>query len=466
MVSFKPTGGRSVSLTTKENRIAFYVDGNDIPTVNFDVGPSWAGLIPVSSNANETRELYFWFFPALKDVAKDDFIIWLNGGPGCSSLEGFLEENGPISFQYGQFQATPNPYSWTNVSNMLWVDQPVGTGFSQGTPDATSEADVADHFIGFLEQFFSLFSELKGKRLWITGESYAGVYIPYIADAIYSQPSLKDSAGINLQGIGIFDAATTYSVIQEQIPTVPFVHKWNNVLNLNQSFIASIEVSCNSANYSEKYATYPPKGPLPDGGINVTAECDIYDSVVDAATTINPCAYHIFDGCPIPYDALGFPEGENLTLGPVFFDNPELQDAIHAPRINWTECSPGVFINDTDNSDYPSPGGAGVLTRVIDNNTRTLIGHGLLDMLLLSEGTRIMIQNLTFGGMQGFQTPITNILNVEGLGEMGFWHEERKLMYVEYALSGHMVAQYQPIPALKTIVSRSQRLWPGRIVHC
>lgn len=44
-----------------------------------------------------------------------------------------------------------------------------------------------------------------------------------------------------------------------------------------------------------------------------------------------------------------------------------------------------------------------------------------------------MIQNLTFGGMQGFQTPITNTLNVEGVGEMGLWHEERKLMYVEYA---------------------------------
>ncbi|KDQ17594.1 hypothetical protein BOTBODRAFT_53170 [Botryobasidium botryosum FD-172 SS1] len=131
---------------------AFYVNGKNIPTVPFDVGDSWAGLLPVGPSANETRKLYFWYFPTAKDVGKDDFIIWLNGGPGCSSLEGFLQENGPISFQYGQYHASQNPYSWTNVSNMLWVDQPVGTGFSQGTPDAKNEVDVANHFIGFLEQ--------------------------------------------------------------------------------------------------------------------------------------------------------------------------------------------------------------------------------------------------------------------------------------------------------------------------
>lgn len=44
-----------------------------------------------------------------------------------------------------------------------------------------------------------------------------------------------------------------------------------------------------------------------------------------------------------------------------------------------------------------------------------------------------MIQNLTFGGQQGFQTPIDTPLILDGIGEMGVWHEERKLLYVEYA---------------------------------
>ncbi|KDQ17593.1 hypothetical protein BOTBODRAFT_29764 [Botryobasidium botryosum FD-172 SS1] len=214
---------------------------------------------------------------------------------------------------------------------------------------------------------------------------------------------------------------------------------------------------CNNADYSKKYVTYPPTGllPFPVSGPNITDECDINGAVMDAATIVNPCfnPYHIFDTCPILYDPLGLPGGaqNEIILGPLFFNNVAMQDAIHAPKVNYTECSVGpVFVGDGDHSAYPGPNG--VLTRAIDNSTRTLIGHGLIDMILLSEGTRIMIQNLTFGGMQGFQTPIANVLNVEGLGEMGLWHEERKLMYVEYALSGHMVPQYQPIPALKTIL--------------
>jgi carboxypeptidase D len=81
--------------------------------------------------------------------------IRTNGGPGCSSLEGFLQENGvrvnsrvahrytysparyvkPFQWSYGQAIPTQNEFSWTNLSSVLWVEQPVGTGFSQGTPN-------------------------------------------------------------------------------------------------------------------------------------------------------------------------------------------------------------------------------------------------------------------------------------------------------------------------------------------
>lgn len=90
----------------------FAVKGKAIPEVDFDVGESYAGLLPVSSKKEERRKLYFWFFPTENPEGKDEVTIWLNGGPGCSSLAGLLQGNGPFLWQYGTFRPVKNPYTW------------------------------------------------------------------------------------------------------------------------------------------------------------------------------------------------------------------------------------------------------------------------------------------------------------------------------------------------------------------
>ena len=64
-----------------------------------------------------------------------------------------------------------NEYSWTNLSSVLYIEQPVGTGFTQGTPNIGNEDDLAEQFVGFLQQFLKVFPELKGKKTYLTGES-------------------------------------------------------------------------------------------------------------------------------------------------------------------------------------------------------------------------------------------------------------------------------------------------------
>ncbi|KAF8350959.1 Alpha/Beta hydrolase protein [Amanita rubescens] len=434
------SGINNITFTNPAAR-QFYVDGNKIPLVQWDVGPSWAGLLPISNDPGETRKLFFWFFPPGPNGSLDDLIFWTNGGPGCSSLKGFLQENGPISWSFGQAHATQNQYSWTNLSSILWVEQPVGTGFSQGTPTAKNEEDVASQVVGFLQQFLEVFSELKGKKFYITGESYAGTYIPYIADYIYSNPKSLD---LNLQGIWMADPLISSFVVQEQIPAVDFVHKYQHVFSLNNATIRDTLTN-----------TLPsrPKGPLPFPWKDTFADpgCDVWDEILNATLIVNPAfdIYRIFDQYPILWDVLGFPGTFDNQQSPLYFNRKEVKEAIHAPvDVDWVECS---NINVFPNGDASLPPVFTVLPNVIGKSKRSVIIHGLGDFVLIADGARIAIQNWR-DGKQGFQTPIVqDSFIVDGIGALGNVHSERGLTYIEVVLSGHMIPQFSPWSAYQSM---------------
>jgi carboxypeptidase D len=132
---------------------AFLVNGSALPDVDFDIGESFAGTLSINNQPSNKNELFFWFFPSDNPAASNEITIWLNGGPGCSSLDGLLQENSPFLWQSGTYAPQPNPFSWTNLTNMVYVDQPIGTGFSPSAPGApakiTNEEQVAADFAGF-----------------------------------------------------------------------------------------------------------------------------------------------------------------------------------------------------------------------------------------------------------------------------------------------------------------------------
>ncbi|KAH9927439.1 alpha/beta-hydrolase [Epithele typhae] len=439
----------------------FFVDGTKIPDVNFDAGPSWSGLMPISGAANETRKLFFWFWPTNNASNANDLLFWTNGGPGCSSLEGFLQENGPISWSWGQAEPTPNPFSWTNLANVLWVEQPVGTGFSQGRPDISNDDELAAEVAGFMEQFLEVFSELKGSNFWVSGESYAGFYVPYIANFLYENPN----PDLNLKGIWIADPSLTWGLVQQEIPALRFAQANKNVFPFNSTFWAQLQNISDTCGYTDylDQVTYPPTGllPLPAGAtfnnvtraVGVRSDCRMH-SPIQRLLDINPVfdVYRVTDTFPNLWSVLGFPRS---TQEFVYFNRTDVQDAIHAPHISWETCGGPVYIN-------PATGGSGndqsvastlsVLPNVIEKSERVAIVHGLADFILVAEGTRIAIQNMTWNGLQGFQTPIEdeNFL-VDNMGIFGNMHQERGLTYVEFFYSGHMTPQFVPWAAYQTI---------------
>jgi carboxypeptidase C (cathepsin A) len=89
--------------------------------------------------------VFFWFFESRNKPAEDPFTLWLNGGPGSDSLIGLFEENGPCMLTEN-LTTTPNPYSWNNVSNMLYISQPVGVGFSYQNQGVGSFNPLSEDF--------------------------------------------------------------------------------------------------------------------------------------------------------------------------------------------------------------------------------------------------------------------------------------------------------------------------------
>lgn len=95
---------------------------------------------------------------------------------------------------------------------MLWVEQPVGVGFSQGTPNITNEVELGQQFIGFYKQFVEAFG-VQNRKVYLTGESYGGYYVPYIADAFINA---DDAVNYNLAGVAINDPIIGDGTIQQQ----------------------------------------------------------------------------------------------------------------------------------------------------------------------------------------------------------------------------------------------------------
>jgi carboxypeptidase D len=315
--------------------------------------------------------------------------------------------------------------------------------------------------LGFFKNFIETF-ELQNRKVYIAGESYAGKYIPYFAEAMLES---NDTEHFDVQGIMIYDPSVASDALLEDIPAVPFVDHWAGLFNLNATFMADIHEradACGYTDYFNKYLTFPPVSKLPEPNMTADDEgCSLWSDIITAVMYTNPCfdVYAIATTCPVLWDVLGFPGSfEYIPEGAfIYFNRTDVQKAINAPIQEWAECSNGVLDEDTSPSSSFE-----ALPYVIDRLQRTVIVHGELDFILLGNGTLLTIQNMTWGGVQGFQEAPSDEFFVpyheevsdgtlSASGVMGVTHTERKLTWVEQRLSGHMVPQYQPSSAYRQL---------------
>uniref|UniRef100_A0A672I3B6 Probable serine carboxypeptidase CPVL n=1 Tax=Salarias fasciatus TaxID=181472 RepID=A0A672I3B6_SALFA len=160
---------------------------------------SHAGYLTVNKKYNSN--LFFWFFPAKAPV-----LLWLQGGPGGTSLFGLFVEHGPYVV-YKNLTVGLRDYAWTSRYSVLYIDNPVGTGFSFTDDDkgfAQNQDDVGRDLYSALTQFFQIFPEYQSNDFYATGESYAGKYVPAISYYIHKNNPIA-KVKINFKGMAIGD---------------------------------------------------------------------------------------------------------------------------------------------------------------------------------------------------------------------------------------------------------------------
>lgn len=165
---------------------------------------SYAGYLTVDPKFNSN--MFFWYFPAENNTNYAPVVLWLQGGPGASSLFGLFTENGPFEFDnHGKLQL--RNYTWSKTHNLIFIDNPVGTGFSFTDSDqgyARNEKDVGHNLHEAMQQLYELFEWNDLGGFWITGESYAGKYVPALAYHIHiMQNSIDTRVTIPLKGVAI-----------------------------------------------------------------------------------------------------------------------------------------------------------------------------------------------------------------------------------------------------------------------
>ncbi|CDH09016.1 probable Pheromone-processing carboxypeptidase KEX1 [Zygosaccharomyces bailii ISA1307] len=416
----------------------------------------YAGHMPLAPFDGQDPEIsyFFWKF-ARPDKDLNTLIIWLNGGPGCSSMDGALVENGPFRVNE-EYKLRLNEGSWHTKANMLYVDQPVNTGFSIPTgKEQIFDDDLSlstQHFLQFLESYFETFPDDQTKDLIIAGESYSGQYIPFIADAIQqrNEAITDESKRYNLRGLLIGNGWMDPDA--QSLAYLPFAISKNIVDQQNPYFSTLLKAheSCQNSINNRDLQKNPPFS---------YQECEDILQLLLAATKntssdtpadqvcLNVYSYNLRDS----YPACGMGWPQDVLRVPGFFARPGVLEALNVDPDKvpqWTECNMDVYSHLKNNRSVPS---IHKLPGLLDSGLEVILYNGEMDLLCNDKGVLDMIHNLHWGGQSGFSNSaakygwtfadLENNINHTA----GHITSDRNLTFISVHNASHMVPNDKPL---------------------
>ncbi|KAG5013993.1 hypothetical protein AAZX31_09G228600 [Glycine max] len=216
----------------------------------------YSGYISIDGNTESGKNLFYYFVSSERSPEKDPVVLWLNGGPGCSSFDGFVYEHGPFNFEAANSKGNLptlhiNPYSWSKVSSVIYLDSPAGVGFSYSkntSKYATGDLETASDTHLFLLKWFQQFPEFQANPFYIAGESYAGVYVPTLAFEVAKGIRSGTKPVINFKGYMVGNGVT--DEIFDGNALIPFVHGMGLI---SDTIYENLQSSC-KGNYYDAYS--------------------------------------------------------------------------------------------------------------------------------------------------------------------------------------------------------------------
>ncbi|KAH6666764.1 putative carboxypeptidase S1 [Halenospora varia] len=382
--------------------------------------------------------MWFWFFEARHEPETAPLAMWLNGGPGCSSMIGLFQENGPCHFINGSSTPSLNPHSWNEYANMLYVDEPIGVGFSYGINPVNSSVTAAPFVWTLLQAFFTSFPQYETRDFGLFTESYGGHYGPAFASYFESQNKAIASHQIhgheiNLVAMGINNG--WYDTIIQEREFISF--------SVNNSYFPLINSSIAASYLSDYYSTCLPPSEKCTSTTGQNAEC----SAARAACGVVDDKYSVFYPNLDEYDirqpaSSPFPPQTYMT----YLSDPSIMKAIGA-KINYTMCSHAAgdaFHADADGNRSFLP----TLSALIQSGLRTLIWAGDADSVCDWFGGFASVNSVSWSGGDTFRAK--GVVNYTVKGVVGGEYKSvENLSWLRVFESGHEVPAFQPALALQ-----------------
>lgn len=386
----------------------------------------------------EDKHFFYWFFESRNDPANDPVILWLNGGPGCSSLLGLFFELGPSSIDEN-LNPVNNPYSWNANASIIFLDQPVNVGYSYSSSPVTGTVAASKDVYAFLQLFFQQFPEYQsGQKFHIAGESYSGHYIPVIASEILSHPTQERFFNLSsiLIGNGLTDPLTQASYYEPMAcgrGGAPAVLDKDQCLTMNNSLprCLSLIQSCYTLQSvwtcvpASLYCNYALLSPYQRAGKN---------------------PYDVRKGC---HDTLCY---DQMNYQVEYLNKPEVMAAVGSEVDFYESCNLDINRNFLLNGDWMKPYHTHV-TKLLNAGLPVLIYSGDKDFICNWLGGRAWVDALPWVHSKEFSNQPVLDWHVPSGEKAGEVKNYKHFTFLRFFDAGHMVPFDKPENALNMLNS-------------